>query len=186
MRLSFGDMGYAYFGRKLPRRGFGIRLGDRRLVLRVSSWSVTDDDGDDWIEVLPLSKNVPTTLVNPHDVVWIPVDNIVSRRAVMSPESSAAVAQVLRSGSYVPRGYWSGWVRCLPCGVGLHRASLCLCLSVLEDDYRISPFGGKASEISFSAPRGLFDEFPPVVFVAYDRHSADGDPYLRPLARLKL
>lgn len=63
MRPAPGDIVYAYRKTKPPsRRLFSIRLGLQHPVLRLNPLSVTDEHGNDWIEVLPVPHGVLDTL----------------------------------------------------------------------------------------------------------------------------
>jgi hypothetical protein len=63
--------------------------------LRVSYISVTDDDGNDWICVLPLDKDVLGTRLNPHELVWVPVDNVGGYLSTVDQASYEVIYRVL-------------------------------------------------------------------------------------------
>jgi hypothetical protein len=96
MRPAPGDIVYAYRKTKPPsRRRFSIRFGVQHPVLRLSPLSFTDDDGNDWIAVLPVPYGVLEARLNPSNVVLIPVDDCVSHKESIPDPVLRVICSVL-------------------------------------------------------------------------------------------
>jgi hypothetical protein len=108
MRIGFGGIGYANLGRQRARKGLrAVLFGSAEKVLRVSPWSFTDDKGTDWMDVLPLNDDVPTTRLDPRSFVTIRADSVLWYQGDLSPaEISTRQALVASSAlaNYPSRG----------------------------------------------------------------------------------
>lgn len=105
MRPAPGDIVYAFKRTKPPsRRRTGFRMGIRWPVLRVTPWSVTDGDGNDWICVLPVRHGVWETRLNPHKTRWIPLDDVGEYKESLRPEVLEVVSVILNGED--PRYPW--------------------------------------------------------------------------------
>ncbi|MEU9855314.1 hypothetical protein [Streptomyces sp. NPDC047974] len=99
MRPAPGDIVYGYRKTKPPsRRLFSIRLGLQHPVLRLNPMSVTDEHGNDWIEVLPVPYGVLDTRLDPDAVVLIPVVDVVSHKETLPGELLDVVLDTLDTG----------------------------------------------------------------------------------------
>ncbi|MGW6243313.1 hypothetical protein [Streptomyces roseolus] len=80
-----GDIVYA--SRKTeppPRRRYGYRFGIQRPVLRLGPLSSTDEQGDDWIEVLPLPRGLLGVLED-GEPPWPTLREALGRRGGPTP-----------------------------------------------------------------------------------------------------
>ncbi|MFD5765744.1 hypothetical protein ACFWIN_07955 [Streptomyces sp. NPDC127049] len=99
MRPAPGDIVYAYRKPKPPsRRRFSLRLGLQHPVLRLDPMSVTDEHGDDWIEVLPVPHGALDTRLDPDAVLLIPVVDVVGHKETLPAELLTVVLDVMEDG----------------------------------------------------------------------------------------
>ncbi|WP_030758466.1 hypothetical protein [Streptomyces griseus] len=99
MRPAPGDIVYAYRKPKPPsRRAFSVRLGLQHPVLRLGPLSVTDEHGDDWIEVLPVPRGTLDTPLDPGAVLLVPVLDVVAHKDALPPDLLDLALTVLETG----------------------------------------------------------------------------------------
>lgn len=107
MRPAPGDIVYAFRKTKPPsRRRFSFRFGIQYPVLRLTPWSYDDNDGNDWIAVLPVPYGLLKTRLNPHNVVMIPVVDCTSYKTAIPAATLDVICRVL-NGEH-PRYPWIG------------------------------------------------------------------------------
>ncbi|MFI0823855.1 hypothetical protein ACH4Q7_05285 [Streptomyces roseolus] len=99
MRPEGGDIVYAFRTTKPPSlRRFSFRFGVQCPVLRLSPLSFTDEQGDDWIEVLPLPRGLMDTPLDPEAVKLIPVVDVQAYKETVPGEVLDVVLNVLEDG----------------------------------------------------------------------------------------